>query len=268
MRCPKCKTQRPSAQADCENCKPCHHCGSLIERDATRCPECEEFIGNGWMKSHREWIAVGFSILTLITSGIALYIAWGERTDKQDALARLKLIEAEMDSMKKESAAKRTGKSFEVDENLIVSGEDKHLLEKAIADVGQGDSKSDVETMLRVAFSLKAQEIKYVWNGKEPAEGFDSSGFIAYLLAQAGKIRTVEVPQFWSGRIRETVRTIGREELSVGDLVFYPQGFILLYIGNDQGIGMSSTRNLFVMKMVNHASVVAYGRWTGLPRIK
>jgi len=55
---------------------------------------------------------------------------------------------------------------------------------------------------LELAFSLYDKQIPFVWGGKTPSDGFDTSGFIAYILAKVGVLERPE--RFWSGLLRET----------------------------------------------------------------
>lgn len=79
--------------------------------------------------------------------------------------------------------------------------------------------------------------IAYTWGEKSPKTGFDSSGYVAYALAQAGL--PTNPATFWSGRLRQYLKPIAVSEKRPGDVIFYPGGTCMLYLGgpDDLSIG-------------------------------
>lgn len=79
--------------------------------------------------------------------------------------------------------------------------------------------------------------IPFSWGGKSPKMGFDSSGYVAYTLAQAGVLSHPEV--YWSGRLQQKLAPVGLDKIQPGDVVFYPGGTCMLYLGgpDDLSIG-------------------------------
>lgn len=73
---------------------------------------------------------------------------------------------------------------------------------------------------LLMAFRFYDQRVPFVWGGKNPSDGFDTSGFVAYILAQVGVVDHPE--RLWSGLLRQTfsVKVRGASQLLPGDLVF------------------------------------------------
>ena len=71
---------------------------------------------------------------------------------------------------------------------------------------------------LEDAISLKQQNIPFKWGGKTQSEGFDSSGFVAYLLHKHNIIKD-NYKAYWSGKIREEFPSTNSPK--VGDLIFY-----------------------------------------------
>jgi cell wall-associated NlpC family hydrolase len=95
------------------------------------------------------------------------------------------------------------------------------------------------DSTLALALSLKDRNIPFLWGGKSPSQGFDSSGFVAYVLGQQSLLPHPE--RYWSGAIREHF-AVGApteaEKLQPGDLVFYSAGYCAFYLGDRKIIGM------------------------------
>lgn len=88
-----------------------------------------------------------------------------------------------------------------------------------------------------LALELLDKRVPYKWGGKT-VNGFDGSGFAAYVLSRVGVIKNPET--YWSGRLRATFHSTA--PLQPGDLIFYQDGSCFIYLGNDEAIGMSATR--------------------------
>ncbi len=88
------------------------------------------------------------------------------------------------------------------------------------------------------AILLYKQNPLFTWGGKSPETGFDSSGFIAYPLARAGILENPGV--YWSGRLRQFLKSVPIEQKQPGDVAFYPNGVCMFYLGgpDDLNIGM------------------------------
>ncbi|MCP5107735.1 MAG: hypothetical protein GY950_30385 [bacterium] len=93
--------------------------------------------------------------------------------------------------------------------------------------------------VLAAAMALMKKNIPYEWGGKSPEKGFDASGFIAYIFHRAGLL---EKPgDWWSGKLRKELGTARKNKIpgQAGDLVFYTGGYVMLYLGNNDIIGMT-----------------------------
>lgn len=95
-----------------------------------------------------------------------------------------------------------------------------------------------------MAMRLNAMNINYKWGGTSEEEGFDSAGFIAYILrdAEITQAKVLEDPENWrSGIIRSKVGKKRPENTpeEKGDLVFYKGGYVMLYLGDNKLIGMT-----------------------------
>jgi cell wall-associated NlpC family hydrolase len=96
---------------------------------------------------------------------------------------------------------------------------------------------------LEIAFSLqeKSPPIHFKFGGKSPDEGFDTSGYIAYVLSQVGVLKNPET--YYSGRLREKFarkEDYGKTDLSglqAGDLIFYEPTTPLFYLDSKYCLG-------------------------------
>lgn len=72
--------------------------------------------------------------------------------------------------------------------------------------------------------------VPYVWGGTSPA-GFDCSGLVQYVYAQAG----YSIPRT-AGDIGRGGTIVSAAEAQPGDIVWYPYGHVGIYVGNGQMI--------------------------------
>ena len=108
--------------------------------------------------------------------------------------------------------------------------------------------QSGVSAMLGsrvVTLALRYQGVPYQYGGTSPS-GFDCSGFIQYVMSEAG----VEVPRTTYQQINAGVQ-VGRANLQPGDLVFFacggsPTSHAGLYIGNGKFIHADPKRGIFI----------------------
>ena len=81
-----------------------------------------------------------------------------------------------------------------------------------------------------VSIALQYLGIPYVWGGASPSTGFDCSGFVQYVYAQAG----VYLPHHAASQFAYGV-AVSRDQLEPGDLVFFDGlGHVGIYIGEGQ----------------------------------
>jgi cell wall-associated NlpC family hydrolase len=99
---------------------------------------------------------------------------------------------------------------------------------------------------------------RYVWGGKDPATGFDCSGFAGWVGQQKGDGTT---PVESTLTLYRKSQAIGGNELQPGDYVFYNMGetdmtaqHVAIYIGNGQVIQSGGTQ-----RSVNIAPVNQWG---------
>lgn len=102
-------------------------------------------------------------------------------------------------------------------------------------------------------------------SGKDPEKGFDTSGFVAYVLAKVGLIPETEVKtKYWSGALQEkfgtpNVRSI--TELQPGDLLFEQNKACWFVLSQKQVLGSIPGAGVTVADPSTLGSqIVAYGR--------
>ena len=67
------------------------------------------------------------------------------------------------------------------------------------------------------AFAMTLRDIRYRRGGRDPATGFDCSGFVQYVFAHS---LGIELPDVSASQFQEGLR-VARAELKTGDLVFF-----------------------------------------------
>ena len=106
--------------------------------------------------------------------------------------------------------------------------------------IGGGSSGSGGSTATDIAnFAMSFVGYSYVWGGMSPSTGFDCSGLMYYVLTQYGySMKRVANDQMTQGT------AISRDNLQVGDLVFFGYGsyanHVGMYIGNGNFVHAST----------------------------
>ena len=106
-----------------------------------------------------------------------------------------------------------------------VSG--KYLSDEAGASSSSGSISSGSGTATDIAnFAMSFVGYSYVWGGMSPSTGFDCSGLMYYVLTQYGySMKRVANDQMTQGT------AISRDNLQVGDLVFFGYGSYANHVG-------------------------------------
>lgn len=117
-----------------------------------------------------------------------------------------------------------------------VSG--KYLSSEAGASVSGSAGGSGTATDI-ANFAMSFVGYAYVWGGMSPSTGFDCSGLMYYVLTQYGySMKRVANDQFTQGT------AVSRDNLQVGDLVFFGYGsyanHVGMYIGNGNFVHAST----------------------------
>jgi cell wall-associated NlpC family hydrolase len=104
-----------------------------------------------------------------------------------------------------------------------------------------------------VAIAFRYEGTPYLWGGTTP-RGFDCSGFTRYVYGQLGKQlgRTVASQ-------RGDVKFVKRSQAKAGDLVFFGNGHIGIYLGNNRMID-SPRRGKSIQDREIYSSNVQFGR--------
>ena len=89
---------------------------------------------------------------------------------------------------------------------------------------------------LTAAFALKQAKVPFTWGGRRKEDGVDSVGFVALALSEAGMPLTPEVLTAKSLQSVLNVTTEG--EPKPGDVLFFDNGIVMLYLGGDNAVGM------------------------------
>ena len=103
-----------------------------------------------------------------------------------------------------------------------------------------GSTSSDSGTATDIAnFAMSFVGYSYVWGGMSPSTGFDCSGLMYYVLTQYGySMKRVANDQMTQGT------AVSRDNLQVGDLVFFGYGsyanHVGMYIGNGNFVHAST----------------------------
>jgi cell wall-associated NlpC family hydrolase len=112
-----------------------------------------------------------------------------------------------------------------------------------------------------VGIAMQYLGVPYVWGGASPS-GFDCSGFVVYVFAQAG---LPGLPHY-TGSLWQMGVAVSREQLAAGDLVFFNGlGHMGIYIGGGQFIHSPHTGD--VVKISDMSSGYYYSSFVGGRRL-
>lgn len=93
---------------------------------------------------------------------------------------------------------------------------------------------------IQAALNLYEQKppIPFTWGGKSPSTGFDSSGFVAYVLTQAHVLSSPA--GYWSDRLKQELKSVPIEQRRPGDILFYSGGTCMLYLGGSNNLSIGA----------------------------
>jgi len=89
---------------------------------------------------------------------------------------------------------------------------------------------------LVAAFALKQEKVPFRWGGRRKEDGVDSVGFVAVALAEAGMLLKPEVLTVQS--LQNLLNVATGSEPQPGDVLFFDNGIVMLYLGGDNAVGM------------------------------
>jgi len=112
-----------------------------------------------------------------------------------------------------------------------------------------------------IGIAMQYLGVPYQWGGSSPEEGFDCSGFIAYVYAQIG----IYLPHHAASQFGYGV-PVSREELQPADLVFFDGlGHAGIYVGGGQFIHSPHTGDVVKISSLYDSWYAA--TWVGARRI-
>lgn len=79
---------------------------------------------------------------------------------------------------------------------------------------------------------------KYQYAKKTIKDGFDSSSFVAYVLSQAGLLANYTQYNSVALQKRFGIDSDSDAKMELGDLIFYSEGACMIYIGDDEMVGI------------------------------
>ena len=236
----------------------CPHCKERIKNSAEICPKCRQFVT--WKKSWK----YGFNRPVVFVPLLSLMVAFmGQYNSALDRKAREKaqgetaqvIAEKNAGSADAQLAGVRPLEGGITFSNVGSSEEGKLLTENLL------DAKPQVKKLIKKAFELRnGVFIPFKWGGKSQEEGFDSSGFVAYLLSKYGDLDDPGYRMYSSAHLREKYQTVDKSEVKPGDLIFFKHGFIVFYLGSLKAIGIGNDKGIQVIN-VDFNKVDSIGRW-------
>jgi cell wall-associated NlpC family hydrolase len=223
---------------------------------AIKCRHCHHYLGFSlrwvWEEAIR-LLGLVAMVAAAVVASKSLELSLVAQRERQEALAQAQISRQERDALKEDLSL--IGQGPAVLQRLVAAAPDKRL-QKAAA-----QSKDPrVRAVLMQALALKHAATPYAPGGKGPDEGFDSSGFVAYLLAQAGALDPAYQGTFSAARLERSLVSIEPEAAKVGDLVFIGQGFVAVYLGEGMAVGIASAMGIQVFSIPANAAC-SYRRW-------
>ena len=223
--------------------KDCPHCFEEIFEKATTCHHCREHIGHFW------WLIPRYSIPIIYNLIAAFAISY--------TFFQTRLNQADQDKFNAQNIAKHAIEQ----KNAVASDANNAGLESTTSKIPTlnltindeasfknsvlSNSSGDIKKALSLAFSLKDKSrIKFVWGGKTPDEGFDSSGFITYVLFKINIFDSMNYRDFSSQGLKGVFDAVDPKEAKIGDLLIYKSGLVLFYLGGNKGMGIGNSNGI------------------------
>jgi len=119
---------------------------------------------------------------------------------------------------------------------LVVARQDPNTGKDIGDPVLPGSIAGKRRAALSAAFELKQAKVPFRWGGRRKEDGVDSVGFVALALADAGMLLRPDVLTSKGLQNLLNVKTEGEPE--PGDILFFDNGIVMLYLGGDNAVGM------------------------------
>jgi hypothetical protein len=234
----------------------CPVCHSVVPLHAKKCRHCHNYLGFSFQWVWEEGIRL-FGLLAMIAAAIvawkSLELAVLAQSQRDEAVAQAQISYQERDAIKEDLSTDALGLG-QLQSQLGTASE-RSLL-KAAAD----SSDLRVRKMLSEALRLKQNHVPFRMGGKSPEEGFDSSGFVAFLLAEAGALDPLYHRTFSVSRLEKTFPSVKAENAKPGDLVFLGKSFVAVHLSANLAVGIGGAKGIQVISISPKASKT-YHRW-------
>lgn len=163
------------------------------------------------------------------------------REKKSKYSLEIEKYEREIENAIKEAKKAQEDEIKKAEETKKVQEDGTNTIEDQDEEIKKEDDEkfSSSSGMFIVNYARKYLGVPYTWGGKSPSEGFDCSGFTYYVYKNAvGKT----IPSYSLGQA-DIGKTVSKNELKVGDLVFFgsPTHHVGIYSGNGNYIHAPQT---------------------------
>ena len=191
----------------------------------------------------RRTVVVGLAIGLVLCLLLAVGVAFLARKQVRELTHERDAARGELQKATAENAARM--ERFVLAARLELA-ELAHLLVVARQDPNTGKDIGDPvlpgsiagkrRAALSAAFELKQAKVPFRWGGRRKEDGVDSVGFVALALADAGMLLRPDVLTSKGLQNLLNVKTEGEPE--PGDILFFDNGIVMLYLGGDNAVGM------------------------------
>src|SRR5206468_12740703 len=191
----------------------------------------------------RRTVVVGLAIGLVLCLLLAVGVAFLARKQVRELTHERDAARGELQKATAENAARM--ERFVLAARLELA-ELAHLLVVARQDPNTGKDIGDPvlpgsiagkrRAALTAAFELKQAKVPFRWGGRRKEDGVDSVGFVALALADAGILLRPDVLTSKGLQNLLNVKTEGEPE--PGDILFFDNGIVMLYLGGDNAVGM------------------------------
>ena len=159
----------------------------------------------------------------------------------------------------------------EVDGYISIKTEDTTIEEM---DSAEQAAASATESIKQATAANKRAEIanfaksfvggRYIYGGTNPYIGADCSGFVKFILANAGG---VALPRTSAEQATRGATVASADQLQPGDLLFYGSGrsvsHVAMYIGEGKVVHASSTRTGVIISNYNYRPIIRMANFLG-----
>lgn len=228
----------------------------MVPEPASKCRHCHNYLGFSF-----QWVwEEGVRALGLVAMIAAAIVAWKSleltvvaQKEKDLALSQAMISQQERDALKED--LKSGAVAFGPVQKLPLSGAEKVL---HIASEKSNDLR--VRQLLARALSLKLDDAPFRMGGKSPDEGFDASGFVSFLLSEAGALDPRYYRTFSVVKLEKSFPKVRPEDAKPGDLVFLGANFVAISLGSGQAVGIGSETGILVFS-VSPKTKKSFHRW-------